>query len=126
GRTGLPGGKGAGPGGPGPLPRRPRKGEGGMSGKSVWLGGLVLTLLGLGAVHGQGPAAPLGSMGAASLPVTPGGGPGPGGPGTPGGLAFNGMDGHGPDGHGPDGGHGGHGGPEPPPAYATAPGGDGQ
>src|SRR5438270_5704812 len=79
------------------FPSRPRKGEGGMSGKSVWLGGLVLTLLGVGAAHGQGPADARGSTGAAPPPATPGVGLGPG-PGRPGGFNVAPPDASSPDG----------------------------
>jgi hypothetical protein len=47
------------------------KGEGGMNGKSVWLGGLVATLLGLGGVRGQGPAiVPVDTSAGKTVPTT--------------------------------------------------------
>jgi hypothetical protein len=50
-----------------------RKGEGGMNVKSVWLGGLVATVLGLGVAHGQGPAMPSGDLGLSKpVPATTG------------------------------------------------------
>jgi hypothetical protein len=57
-----------------PVSRAVRKGEGGMNGKSVWLGGLVAALLGLGVAHGQGPSYPPGETAGVPAP-SPAAGP---------------------------------------------------